>query len=187
MRKRRKRYTERPTVYIAQPDFEKPAASMQSEYRTPKKVESTKTTNKPEIPVRPKKTKRKAVNVADKEQSLDKVESNSDLDVDREEVENDHYESSDDIALQDNEVEESKNSSDKKAFVDMSVVEQVDYLATSRAHVPKIKCEITTEKERYRGIVREIEDDIVKFESFRRPKFHQIKIEEIQTIRLLGF
>ena len=186
MRKRRKRYTERPTVYIAQPDFEKPAASMQSEYRTPKNDPATNS-NKPEIPVRPKKTKRKVVPSLEKEQPIDEVESDSDLDLEIdeyvEEVENDQYESSDEIVDQDDELEEPKNIQNKKPFVDMSIIEQIDYLATPRAHVPKI----ITETERYRGIITAVDDDLVKVETFRRPKFHQIKLEKIHSIRLLGF
>lgn len=194
MRRRKRKYSERPVLYIDQPDFKVPSASMQSDYYTPTPKEEIE--NLPSSPseseARLRKSKRKTkivpetVNTLDEEEKEEEEKAQIDLKMDDENEITDRLESE---SEEDEGEEESMTQkvTVKKPFSDMTIEEQVDYLAAKPTNIPKLKCEIAANTARYRGIITAFEDGIIQIETFKRPKFHQVNVEDINSIRLLGF
>lgn len=193
MSKRKKRHSARPVLYIQQPDFEVPAASMQADYFTPK-VEKEDPVSYASVPTdsqaRLRKSKRKTKITSELETQVDDLDDEEELEVNKD-FENE--ESVEEVESLDKEEEEepqskSKEITTKKPFSEMTIEEQVDYLATKPSpHIPKMKCEVIAETGRYRGIITAFDANVVQIETFKRPKFHQVDLEEIESIRLLGF
>ncbi|WP_117170904.1 CotO family spore coat protein [Paraliobacillus sediminis] len=196
MSRRKKRYSARPVLYIQQPDFEVPAASMQADYFTPKE-EKEATVSHASVPIesqaRGRKSKKKTKIIPELEKPVDDFE--EDKDDEEREVNTDlkDEEFSKEMESSDKEEEEetqfqSKEFPTKKPFSEMTIEEQVDYLATKPSpHIPKMKCEVIAQTGRYRGIITAFDANVVQIETFKRPKFHQVDLEEIESIRLLGF
>lgn len=193
MNRRKKRYSARPVLYIDQPDFKVPTASMQADYFTPK-VEKEDPVSHASVPTdskaRLRKSKRKTKITPELETQVDDLEEDDEeLEVNKD-FENE--ESVEEVESSDQEEEEepqilSKDIPTKKPFSEMTIEEQVEYLATKPTYTPKMKCEINAESGRYRGVVTAFDANIVQIETFKRPKFHQLDIGEIESIRLLGF
>ncbi|WP_186576018.1 CotO family spore coat protein [Aquibacillus kalidii] len=180
--RRRKKYEHKPMLYIQQPSLEQPSASMQADYRTPKKKKVEKQENKDV----PKHSKLKRV--LPKSRPVEKKE--KDVVLGDEEVVAEE--------LAENQLEEVEESSDekepsgeafarKKRFGDMSIEEKVNYFVGLPTHVPKMKCEVRTEEERLIGVITDYKDGLVHMASVKRPNNREININEIKRIRLLGF
>ncbi|WP_112180165.1 CotO family spore coat protein [Paraliobacillus zengyii] len=194
MSRKKKRYATRPVLYIQQPDFKAVPASMQTDYFTPK-VEKEAPVSQASVPTeaqaRTRKSKKKTKVIPELETPLEDSEKEKDEEEKRElneEEKDEELVQEVEAADKEEEVEpQSKNIPTKKPFSEMTIEEQVDYLATKPAHIPKMKCEIIAKTARYRGIITAFDDNIVQIETFKRPKFHQVDMEEIESIRLLGF
>ena len=75
----------------------------------------------------------------------------------------------------------------RQRFRDMSIEGKVNYFFNLPPHLPKMKCEVSTEEEQYRGYINKYEDGIVHMKVFQRPFQREIPFTEIQDIRLIGF
>lgn len=211
---RRKRKTS-PVVYIDQPDFRTPHASMQNEYNSLLDRPEEKVTTKKQKTVRSPQARwnqsmifKNEVNDAEVFDAVEVADKHIEEDVEekglveptnrKKEIEGEGHNTPD----LETEIEESKRISEteisnetpdfspsfeKKPFKEMTIIEQIDYLVTPSKFTPKLKCEVKTNDERFRGKIIEKKEDHIKFETFKQPKYHQIKIEEIKNIRLLGF
>ncbi|GAA5416619.1 hypothetical protein Pryu01_01657 [Paraliobacillus ryukyuensis] len=183
--RRKKVAKRRPKLYIDQPNLATPAANMQEDYESPKKsVDNIEKT----ISDRPTKRSKKRTNQADEEnnQKTDVLFAEEDT-IDKpnweETLEENHIE-----VLEDNDTTaEVTNTINKVPFKEMTLLEQVDYLATSPRFTPKLKCEIITTDNRLKGIITKREDSTVFVETLKRPKFHQVTLDDIKMIRLLSF
>lgn len=182
-------------LYIDQPDLQAPTPNMQEDYHSPK-PEKLATTTVSQPTKRPKSRKSTKSNEAKQTDKFDIHENespeNHNLEKDSIEEPIEQKEIRDEADEEKDEEEESEantvnQTQEKVPFAEMSLIEQVDYLAASPGFMPKIKCEIITEEERFKGIVRERKEETVYIETFKRPRYHQVLLNEITSIRLLGF
>lgn len=175
----RQRKKARPIVFIDQPDFSMPQASMQGEYHS-SNDDRPAVTPKTQRPIRLPQIKREQQSIV--------VESEQEKEVMIPVTEEDQNE----VAVEEeeektNEQEDRKQTYVKKPFTKMTIAERIDYLVAPSTYTPRMKCEVATKDERFRGKIVAKEEGKIKFESFKHPKFHQIDINQIESIRLLGF
>lgn len=180
-----KRLAKQPMLYIVQPKNLKPAeVPMQTSFRTQRStssnldrgIEQTKeevTSDEKEVRMRR--------NQAPHQEELAKLKSEASASTD------DMSEES-----QVNEMEEGKKRratprDRRQRFHDMSLEEKVNYFFNLSPHVPKMKCEVTTEEEQYRGYITDYVDGYVHMKVFQRPFQREIAFDSIKDIRLLGF
>ncbi|MCT2535671.1 spore coat CotO family protein [Aquibacillus koreensis] len=183
MSRRKKRFAQNPMLYITQPNLKEPKASMQSDYRTPRK----------------KKDKLKPDTSEENKKSM-KIRTPKPL-AGEKEVE---YGNQDDVieAIEDNHEQQNKNKkhekeagedksihprTSRKRFKDMTNEEKVEYFVGLPSQIPKMKCEVTTETERHRGVIIDYKDGQVKMVTFKSPRNREIPLDEIVHIRLLSF
>ncbi|GGF15296.1 hypothetical protein GCM10010954_12400 [Halobacillus andaensis] len=75
----------------------------------------------------------------------------------------------------------------RQRFRDMSLEEKVNYFIQLPSQLPKMKCEVTTADDTWKGYIQRYEDGIVHMKIFQKPFQKEVPFEEIQSIRLLGF
>ncbi|WP_431804969.1 CotO family spore coat protein [Halobacillus andaensis] len=75
----------------------------------------------------------------------------------------------------------------RQRFRDMSLEEKVNYFVQLPSQLPKMKCEVSTSEESWKGYVQKYEDGIVHMKVFQKPYQKEIPFEEITSIRLIGF
>ncbi|MDC3417186.1 CotO family spore coat protein [Aquibacillus salsiterrae] len=206
MRKRRK-YTNKPMMYITQPKLENPSASMQSDYRTP--TNKDKRVLKPLSDKGDERTKKllpktsptvkteKEIVYGDAETVIEELqeeveESSENIESSSESIES----SSGEVELTNDAVEDLESSStnafikprtERKRFSDMTVKEKVDYFVGLPSQVPRMKCEVRTKDERIRGVITDCKDNEVYITSIKRPRNRKLSIDEITNIRLISF
>ncbi|MFP7494768.1 CotO family spore coat protein [Terribacillus saccharophilus] len=92
------------------------------------------------------------------------------------------------VKLHDEKQAGKENSSNKKMnFKDLTTTEKVDYFLNLPTQLPRMKCELITKDGSLIGIISGAADDIIQFKSIRRPFKREVKLEDIQDIKLLGF
>ncbi|CQR47984.1 hypothetical protein BN1058_02321 [Paraliobacillus sp. PM-2] len=196
MSRKKRNSKRRPMLYIDQPDLEAPTPNMQEDYHTPKQTK--RSTTNIERPIKRPKSKKgaKKNNTSIEEDEFDTFfedEKNETVDAfNEEDNESKDQNEGNDIQVEeeisdDNVGIETNRSEEKVPFTEMSLIEQVDYLAASPGFMPKLKCEIITKDERLKGIIRKRSEETVYIETFRRPRYHQVSLDDIKSIRLLGF
>ncbi|UOQ43413.1 spore coat CotO family protein [Halobacillus salinarum] len=165
----RKRLAKPPMLYITQPTFKPAEVSMQTSFR------GTRKGNNP---------------TGDKSASSsleNEIRSRSRGDVENNETA---------VAVQNEIVKKEEKSETKEnitprerrqRFRDMSLEEKVDYFFQLPPQVPKMKCEVITDEEQYRGYIQKYEDGIVYMKVFQRPFQKEVPFIDIQDIRLIGF
>lgn len=79
------------------------------------------------------------------------------------------------------------NRNRRSRFKDMSLEDKVDYFVNLPSQVPRMKCEVITEEERYKGWIEEYEDGIVYMKILQRPFKVEVSFDQIQDIVLRGF
>ncbi|MFG6149438.1 CotO family spore coat protein [Halobacillus sp. B23F22_1] len=75
----------------------------------------------------------------------------------------------------------------RQRFRDMSLEEKVNYFVQLPSQLPKMKCEVTTAEDTWKGYVQKYEDGIVYMKTFQKPFQQEVPFKDIQSIRLLGF
>lgn len=86
----------------------------------------------------------------------------------------------------DHDVEKSTvNEEDSKRFQNMTIRERLTYLSHHPKYTPKLRCEITANNKRHRGIVQSFEDDAVTLIVQR--KRVKISVDEITHVGLIGW
>ncbi|UFU00589.1 spore coat CotO family protein [Radiobacillus kanasensis] len=162
-----KRFSRKPMLYIQQPELGKPSAKMQVKYRTPKSKKGS---------VDKKGSGNKTKN--DGSQNFTKKRLKQVVSIPVEE-ESESSSSS--------EVEEEAKSQRRKRFKELSIKERVEYFMGLPANVPKMKCQVSTADNSYRGIITNYKDNIVYMRATKRPFRLELELEEITDIQLLGF
>lgn len=171
----RKRFAKDPLLYIDQPIVGTPEAIMQYDYHTPKDekvVAPIKSTQQKKVNQRPLRRNFLVNNTFDV--SEEKVVT-EDLSIDETVVEK--------VTAP---KEESLISKDNK-FKDMTIDEKIAYLSNLPDHILRVKCEVQTENEAYKGIITDSIDDHVFIQVGRRSSSISIPYSEIISIRMLGF
>ncbi|SDJ86627.1 CotO family spore coat protein [Sediminibacillus albus] len=182
-----------PMLYITQPSLEKPAASMQTNYRTPRK-KKRKPADK--IPAATKEMRKRHSGKEPEEVSaVDIVEGEIYKELSDDST-TEHSESAnkDELKGEREEVQEespenavTSQRTKRKRFRDMTITEKVDYFVGIPQTVPRMKCEVTTDNQTYRGVIYDRRNDVVYMKTIKRPFKAEIKQQEIKKIRLLGF
>lgn len=82
--------------------------------------------------------------------------------------------------------QDNKKKKEEVAFKYLSITEKVNYLVDLPREVPSIRCEILTNRKKYRGIIKKREDEIIILRINGRES-QKINIVDIKSIRLIGF
>lgn len=77
------------------------------------------------------------------------------------------------------------NKLERKKFKEMTLMEKIDYFIKTPSHLPRMRCEVVTNDNKYRGIMLDKENEVIKMRVGRRTT--EVSIEDITDIRLLGF
>lgn len=188
MSKRRKASKRRPKLYIDQPDLKPPTPNMQEDYQSPIHHSKDTATATSDRPIKRQKVKKEEKNVT-QQSNVEHTEIDENTSTAEQLIKVESEEVRDEMLTNDHpSVGTSNESMEKVPFSAMSIIEQIDYLASSRNFMPKLKCEvITNDNERFRGVISDRKNDTVFIETFKRPKYHQISSESVKSIRLLGF
>lgn len=81
-----------------------------------------------------------------------------------------------------------EQQSSKKKFMEMTITEKISYLTNRSEFAPPIRCEVmTASKKKYRGILREAEEERLFLQLSNRKSRVEIAIKDIESIQLLGF
>ncbi|WP_058308118.1 CotO family spore coat protein [Gracilibacillus massiliensis] len=76
---------------------------------------------------------------------------------------------------------------EKKKFKNMTLEEKVTYFASMPFHVPKVKCELHTERKKYVGIIEDYQNSMVMVNVASKTAPISIPIDHIKEINLIGF
>jgi len=85
------------------------------------------------------------------------------------------------------ETEKSTGNSSEKKFSEMNLIEKVDYFLNRSEQAPKLRSEIITSEQTYRGIITDYKDDHVLIRLGRRASSTEIPMNQVEEINLLGF
>lgn len=199
----KKSVAKQPMLYITQPSLQKAEANMQSSYQSKKEERKASAKEKEEGAGKEEKKPRlrttRRLNLKNelrtespilkepetKQEELSKV---SDAET---ETENETQSTLDDGNQSDSDEyqDDSQHARRKRRnkFRDMSLEERVQYFIQLPPQVPKMKCEVSTEEESYRGWIDKYEEGTVTMKIIRRPFHINIPFESIREIRLMGF
>lgn len=171
----KKRFAKDPLLYIHQPSAQTPKAPMQHNYTSPQRRRNKEVEDRTATPPTQNVQKKHLSRTFFKEEALysDELESETET--------NESEEDKDDEEITD----EDKNETPK--FKDMTLKEKVDYFVDAPEYAPKLRCEVKTEKRTYRGLITDSIDDDVFIRVGKRSSSTAVPMEEIISIRLLGF
>jgi hypothetical protein len=180
-----KRLAKQPMLYIVQPKNLKPAeVPMQTSFRTQRSTSSSldpsnEQTTK-EVSSEEKEVRMRRVQAPHKEE-LSKLKSEASTSAE------DKSEASFVKEVEEDKKKRIAPRDRRQRFHDMSIEEKVNYFFNLSPHVPKMKCEVITEEEQYRGYITDYVDGYVQMKVFQRPFQREVAFDSIKDIRLLGF
>ncbi|GIO25778.1 CotO family spore coat protein [Ornithinibacillus bavariensis] len=192
---KRSKFANEPLMYIHQPTVIRPSAPMQHTYRTPKKEDKIESVQKP-VKKYPKPTKQRTnISAISKDIVHDlkeappnandlanSAQNTSNKDLTGNSTPAEPSESPIPIEPQDN-----KDNNEKKKFRDMSILEKVMYFINTPNHLPRMRCEVITEEKKYRGIIKDFQEDHIIMQVGRRMPTTSISIKDVKGIQLIGF
>lgn len=154
---RNDKYAKAPVLYIQQRKLKEVQANMQHQY------------------VSSKHRQPKRIEEGSKEQKALKKRGTSYYSVTEEEVREE----------EESEKEEKEaNQHTRKSFQEMTIKEQLSYLANKPTYAPRVTCVIRTEGQTYHGMILDYQKDVVTIKSGRRNI--EIPDEKIKHIRILS-
>lgn len=162
----KKQYAKEPLLYIEQPTIQNPQVLMQSSYSTPKKADRSARVVKKKVNNRPHRRAQYFIDQLYDDEPSYQQENQQEI------IE---------------EEEESSQSPRHKKFSELSLREKVYYFINIPNYAPKIKCEIRTDEDKYRGFITDFKDNEVFIRVGRRSSSTKILFDDIQDIRMLGF
>lgn len=188
---KRRKYAREPLLYIDQPTANTPTAPMQHSYTSAKKKTNKSASSPPthsESRVAPQKPikKRPSLNSFSTAManSNEIKEPQPQVKKKRPSFPTQELEEMESSSSSFEEVTE-ENILERKKFKEMTLMEKIDYFITSPNHLPRMRCEVVTNDNKYRGTILDKEDEVIKMRVGRRTTV--ISIEDITEIRLLGF
>ncbi|WP_406945831.1 CotO family spore coat protein [Halobacillus sp. SY10] len=179
-----KRLAKQPMLYIVQPKGLKPAeVPMQTSFRSQRSSKAEEKTEQPpaEAPSTEREIRMRSQNSPHR-QELAKLKTSDEPEMSGEERGGDAS-----AVSAEEKVEKDAPRDRRQRFHDMTLEEKVLYFFNLSPHVPKMKCEVMTEEENYRGYITDYVGGVVHMKVFQRPFQREIAFEAIQDIRLLGF
>ncbi|WP_226577004.1 CotO family spore coat protein [Halobacillus litoralis] len=179
-----RRLAKQPMLYIVQPKNLKPAeVPMQTSFRTQRSSVSKPSTGEQspskETPIQEREIRMRRQQSPHIEE-LSKLNTETPMDEEEDVAEVEEKESSEVVGR-------SSSRERRQRFHDLSLEEKVNYFFNLSPHVPKMKCEVSTEVDQYRGYITDYQEEIVHMKVFQRPFHREIPFEDIKDIRLLGF
>ncbi|MFD2924226.1 CotO family spore coat protein [Halobacillus naozhouensis] len=174
----KKKTAKPPVLYITQPHLEPAEISMQTSYHSDAATNQSPTqqqsSDRPPSSQQPRRVSNFENQLRQRSPYRKKVTGNQK-----------------DLPKQQDAVQEGQSSDNKEnrtKFRDMTIEEKVKYFVNLPAQVPKMKCEVATEEEgQFRGFIEGFNEGIVVMKTLQKPFEKEIKLEDIQSIRLLGF
>ncbi|MBC5637254.1 hypothetical protein H8S33_10605 [Ornithinibacillus sp. BX22] len=188
---KRRKYAREPLLYIHQPTVDKPTAPMQHSYTSAKKQANKSISSSPthsESGAKSQETikKRPSLNsfstgIAN---SNEVKEPQPQVKKRRPSFPTQELEEMESTSSSFEEVTE-ENNLERKKFKEMTLLEKIDYFIKTPSHLPRMRCEVVTNDNKYRGIMLDKESEVIKMRVGRRTIV--VSIEDITDIRLLGF
>lgn len=171
-----KKYAKGPLLYIHQPTTRAPEASMQQNYKTPRKKSGQSTPEQQAkqaktAPTRPMKRKN----------SSNKSKNENVTEIVEDEVETEMVDDTSE------ETDENSNRQARRKFKDMTLQERVDYFVSLPKHAPAMRCEVKTDERNYQGFINDFHEGNVFMRAGRRLSPMEIPFDTINDIRLIGF
>ncbi|MGP4041146.1 CotO family spore coat protein [Gracilibacillus sp. D59] len=81
----------------------------------------------------------------------------------------------------------SKKQLENKKFKEMTILEKVIYFASMPFHVPKVKCELITERKKYIGLIEDYQNEMVIIKVASKPRPISVPMNQIKEINMVGF
>ncbi|WP_208590200.1 CotO family spore coat protein [Gracilibacillus suaedae] len=81
----------------------------------------------------------------------------------------------------------SKKQLKNKKFNEMTIKEKVIYFASMPFHVPKVKCELITERKKYIGLIEDYQNEMVIIKVASKPRPISVPLDQIKEINMVGF
>ncbi|SFL36390.1 Spore coat protein CotO [Gracilibacillus orientalis] len=81
----------------------------------------------------------------------------------------------------------SKKQLENKKFKEMTILEKVIYFASMPFHVPRVKCEIITERKKYVGLIEDYQNEMVIIKVASKPRPVSVPMKQIEEINMVGF
>ncbi|UOR13110.1 CotO family spore coat protein [Halobacillus amylolyticus] len=187
----RRKNAKPPVLYITQPHLDPVEISMQTSYHSETKENQSKSQPESESKGEPR-SEPKSESTSQRYSSFEKQlrqrvpqsQNTKKKSQSKQEVEA--------VKSKADQTEESKkaesNRDRRQKFRDMTIEEKVNYFISLPAQVPKMKCEVSTPGEgQIRGYIQRYEEGMVYMKTFQKPFQKEVALEDIQSIRLLGF
>jgi hypothetical protein len=167
----KKRLAKQPMLYIAQPEFKPAEVQMQTSFRSQRSSSSQVSSGG-------------GTSIQEKELRL-RNQSATPVETEEPKAEQEVQE---ETSASDNAASKTKSPRERRQrFQDLDLEGKVNYFFQLSPHVPKMKCEVSTEDESYRGYITDYKDGIVTMKVFQRPYHQDVPFEKIKEIRLIGF
>lgn len=173
--KKSKRKKSQPLLYIHQPDFESPNIEMQDYFSSDSQIEETKSTDLDQISEVKKSPLPKKVNTDTKsgnpflQNSVNPSQPISNVDYFRYHGKTDH---------------QGYGLSPVKKFIDMTILEKIDYLLDMARSQPPFPCEFITNHKKIKGTLAKHEDGNIFIKTFK-DEIIELPVSELQHIRII--
>ncbi|SES26061.1 Spore coat protein CotO [Gracilibacillus ureilyticus] len=82
---------------------------------------------------------------------------------------------------------ENKDILGRKKFKDMTITEKVEHFAAMPMHLPRVRCEVITERKKYYGFIYHYQSGMVSIKTASKAGEVSVPIEQIQAINIAGF
>ncbi|MGV2621838.1 UNVERIFIED_CONTAM: CotO family spore coat protein [Halobacillus marinus] len=175
-----KRLAQQPMLYIVQPKLKPAEVPMQTSFRTQRKsVDASVPSAEPAA----KETSAQEKETRMRRQQAPHVEELSKLKKEEEQAPGDPPASK--AGQEEKRTPTSRER--RQGFHELSLEEKVNYFFKLSPHVPKMKCEVKTAEEQYKGYITDYQDGMVHMKVFQRPFERTVPFADITDIRLLGF
>ncbi|MFC4386878.1 CotO family spore coat protein [Gracilibacillus marinus] len=76
---------------------------------------------------------------------------------------------------------------EKKRFRDMTVKDKVEYFASIPVHLPRVRCEVVTERRKYVGFIHGYQNSMVMIKTASKIDEVAVPIDQINEINIVGF
>lgn len=186
-----------PMMYIVQPKLAPANASMQSTYRKRKSIVQDNSSNvQNKLGEKGENSRENSPQGESKQPNDQKIKKVPISKSRNEQIANDEGNTESDIVNDEKSKSSHENNSEpnsshqenkeRKRFKDMNTKERLEYLSHTPPGVPKMKCEIKTADEVYRGLVATFDGIKADLRIIKRPYKATVSIDEIEEINLLG-
>ncbi|MBM7601612.1 hypothetical protein JOC34_004040 [Virgibacillus halotolerans] len=187
----KKQFARDPLLYIHQPSIGTPEAPMQSDYRSPRTMQTNaplKANTAPTTVAESNTNKQDPIKKVPK-QPIRKTAFEKQFNKTKQEDNTAEATQDDESILTDAAMltEDATNITEPVKFKDRSLKDKISYFADAPEFAPKMRCEVKTEARTYRGYIVDRQEDIVYMRTGKRTSNTKIPVEKIIDIRMLGF